>query len=294
MPINITAVQEHRIITSLEIDTIKNDDGEFTYIFATATKRYSLSYLTSEKISYRIIKAYFVGKPTVTIIAAYVPTKVTTADMKEEFYNNLLRGIESEPPHNVIIVLDDFNSRIRDDSHKTNPQVIRKSNYQDKTNDNGNRLVNMYQQTNLRQLQSCFPQPSRRQWTWKYPRGPKAQLDHILTNCRAYSSVKLGSDHRIVSASFKIRSRKFKRTLSGRKKYDWNKVIKNPEIRQQYQLERKSCFDVLNEVEHPETMHKDIVEIVGETAQKTIGNPPKHGPKNWVSDATIVYRNNPG
>ena len=139
--------------------------------------------------------------------------------MKEEFYNTLLRGIASEPPHNVIIVLDDFNSRIRDDSHKTNPQVIKKSNYQDKTNDNGNRLVNMYQQTNLRQLQSCFPQPSRRQWTWKYPRGPKAQLDHILTNCRAYSSVELGSDHRIVSASFKIRFRKFKRTLSGRKKY---------------------------------------------------------------------------
>ena len=274
------------MITSLEIDTIKSDDGEFTYIFATATKRHSLSYLTSEKISYRIIKGNY--NSSLRANWSY------NCWYERRILQQSFEAIESEPPHNVIIVLDDFNSRIRDDSHKTNPQVISKSNYQDKTNDNGNRLVNMYQQTNLRQLQSCFPQPSRRQWTWKYPRGPKAQLDHILTNSRAYSSVKLGSDHRIVSASFKIRFRKFKQTLSGRKKYDWNKVIKNPEIRQQYQLERKNCFDALNKVEHSETMHKDIVEIVGETAQKTIGNPPKHGPKNCVSDATIVYRNNPG
>ena len=35
-------------------------------------------------------------------------------------------------------------------------------------------------------------------------------------------------------------------------------------------------------------MYKDIVEIVGETAQKMIGNPPNCGPKLWVSDATLI------
>ena len=35
-------------------------------------------------------------------------------------------------------------------------------------------------------------------------------------------------------------------------------------------------------------MHKDIVKIVGETAQKEIGNPPKRGPKKWVYDATMT------
>ena len=39
MPIDIIAVQEHRMITSLEIDTIKSDDDEFTFIFVTATKQ---------------------------------------------------------------------------------------------------------------------------------------------------------------------------------------------------------------------------------------------------------------
>ena len=79
---------------------------------------------------------------------------------------------------------------------------------------------------------------------------------------------------------------------SDRKKYDWNKVIENPATRQQYQLELKNRFDTLPEVKDPETMHKNIVEIVGETAQKVIGNPPKRGPKKWVSDATLTLVTN--
>ena len=309
LPTDIIAVQEHRMITSLDIDTIKSDDGEFTFIFATATKqkvggvgilirkRHSSSYLTSEKVSDRIIKAYFAGNPMVTIIAAYAPTETATVDDKEDFYSDLLKAIESEPPHNVIIVLGDFNARIGDDSHKINPQIIGRNNYHDKTNDNGKRLVSICQQTNLRQVQSRFPQPSRKQWTWKHPRGSKAQLDHILvnakwvrsiTNCRVYNSIELDSDHRIVSANFKIRFRKFKQTPSDRKKYNWNKVIENLEICQQYQLELKNRFDALPEVEDSETMHNDIVEIIGECAQNVIGNPPKRRPKQWVSDASLT------
>ena len=43
-------------------------------------------------------------------------------------------------------------------------------------------------------------------------------------------------------------------------------------------------------------MHKDIVEIVGDIAQKVVGNPPKRGPKKWVSEVTLTLlasRDNP-
>ena len=97
-----------------------------------------------------------------------------------------------------------------------------------------------------------------------------------ITNCRSYSSIEL-------SANLKIRLKKFKQTPSGRKI-----GIENPEILKKYQLELKNCLDWLREVEDPEAMYKDIVEIVGETAQKMIGNPPNCGPKLWVSDATLI------
>ena len=89
-------LQEHRMITKLDIDIIKSDDREFTFIFATATKQKvsgvgrkpSSSYLTSEKISDRIIKAYFAGNHMVTIIAVYAATEVATTESKEEFYSD--------------------------------------------------------------------------------------------------------------------------------------------------------------------------------------------------------------
>ena len=150
------------------LDTIKSDDSEFIFIFATATKqkaagvsifirrKHSSSYLTSKNICDRIIKVYFTGNPIVTIIAAWVPTEVVTADSKKEFYNHLLKIIESEPLNNIITVLDNFNARIGDNSHKSNSQIIGNTNYHYKTNDNGKRLISICQQTNLRWVQSCF------------------------------------------------------------------------------------------------------------------------------------------
>ena len=46
-----------------------------------------------------------------------------------------------------------------------------------------------------------------------------------------------------------------------------------------YATATKRKIDALPEVVDPEKMYNDIVEIVGETAQKVIGNPPKRGPK---------------
>ena len=143
---------------------MKNDNGEFLFIYATVTKqkiggvglliknKHSSSYLTSEEISDKIIKVYFAGNPLVTIIATYAPTKTTASNDKEEFYNDLLKAIESEPTHSILVVLDNFNARIGDDSHKTNPQIIGRHNYHEKTNDNGKRLASLCQETNLRQV----------------------------------------------------------------------------------------------------------------------------------------------
>ena len=76
------------------------------------------------------------------------------------------------------------NTHALDDSHKTNPQIIGRNNYYEKTNDNGKRLVSLCQQTNLRQVPSRFPLLSRTQWTWKHPRGSKTVVPHI-GECKA-------------------------------------------------------------------------------------------------------------
>lgn len=96
------------MIADLDIAAIKIDDSEFTFIFATAARQKvggfrrkdSPSYLTSEKISNRIIEAYhgdyhFAGIPMVTIIAADSSAEVTTVNSREGFFNNLSQTVES-------------------------------------------------------------------------------------------------------------------------------------------------------------------------------------------------------
>ena len=152
----------------------------------------------------------------VTVIVAYAPTEDASPEDKLEFYDDLSSAINSEPPHNVTIVLGDFNARVGSDSHHHHSQVIGKHNYHLSTNDNGKRLLDLCHTTNQRHVQSRFPHPPKRMWTWKHPIGSLAQLDHILvnskwirsvTNCRAYNSVEIDSDHRILSARFNIRFR---------------------------------------------------------------------------------------
>ena len=107
-----------------------------------------------------------------------------------------------------------------------------------------------------------------------------------IINCRVFNSIKLDWDHRIASANFRIHFRKFKQTPSKGVKYDWNKAIENPEIGQQYQLELKNSFDALShDDDDPQTMHKNIAEIIAEAVQKVIGNPPKR-----LSPTETIYK----
>lgn len=110
----------------------------------------------------------------------------------------------------------------------------------------------------------------------------KIKVGQSVKNCWGYNSVKLGSDHKIVNENFKIHFSKFKQTSSDKKKTE------NLDTGQQYQLELKNRFDAFTEVDHPETMYKDIVEIVAESAQKVISNMPKRRSKKLVSDTTLT------
>ena len=122
-------------------------------------------------------------------------------------------------PHNLLFLAGDFNARIGTDSSQTSPVAIGMHAFHEITNNNGNKLVDFCEAANVRSTQTRFPHPKSRVWTWQHPnnRGKdlenRAQLDHILINgkwlnsvknVRAYNSVEVGSDHRIVSARIKI------------------------------------------------------------------------------------------
>ena len=142
-----------------------------------------------------------------------------------------------------------------------------------------------------------FPQPRSRLWTWMHPAGSTHQLDHILINskwtnslrnCRAYNSVELDSDHRIVSIKLVCSLRTTKGKPCKRPKFNW-KTLQDAATREQFQLELSNRFEALqcNNLSIPITERYDLFEnAVSEVAEKVVGKCKPCGMSSWVTDRT--------
>ncbi|XP_068704500.1 craniofacial development protein 2-like [Montipora foliosa] len=265
------------------------------------TKEMSKHLSVVEKVSDRIIEAHLEGNPAMSIVIGYVPTEGSDIDDKTNFYDQLQDAIENIPTHNTIVLVGDFNARIGQDSHTTNPRVIGKSTYHDQTNENGELLTRFCERHNLRPTQFRFPHPKGRVWTWEHPSGQRAHLDHIIVNakwlnsvrnCRAYGSVELDSDRRIVSVTVKISLRIQGANPVKPKRYNWNK-LESVSNRKEFQLELKNRFEPLRTLSADENMREFYNSFQGgveKAAEKVVGLiKPKKSP-NWVSHQTDKVR----
>ena len=184
------------------------------------------------------------------------------------------------------------------DSHVAHPMIVGRHCFHDSTNDNGERLVNLCQEHNLRPAQQRFPQPRCRQWTWMHPSGSKHQLDHILINnkwvnslrnCRAYNSVELDSDPRIVSILLATSLRTRKGKPCKRPKFNWRK-LQDPTTREEFQLELSNRFQALSMTDDSTNIterYESFETAVREVAEKVVGKREPCGLPSWVSDKTI-------
>ncbi len=171
--IDIVGIQEHRWITQDNISQQWSDDRDFLFIYSTASservggvgvlvrKKHVPAIRSMENISSRILVVHFEGNPRTSIVVVYAPTEMATADEKDLFYKDLSDTIINIPPHRLVVVLGDFNARIGMNSLKQYPQVIERHLYHEKSNNNGNRLVELCSQTQMREAQSIFPQPKK-------------------------------------------------------------------------------------------------------------------------------------
>ena len=94
---------------------------------------------------------------------------------------------------------------------------------------------------NLYSANTKFMKSKNQLWTFEYPNGQRAQLDHILVrkkwqnsirDCRPYSYFSsVGSDHRIVSAKVKLSLRVSKKSPPDpMKAIDWKKVANDKDL----------------------------------------------------------------
>ena len=311
--VDIVGIQEHRLITSNPTDELWSEDKQWVLIYSTASRERhgGVGILMSkciykclqgvESISNRIITATFHGNPKVTVTSVYAPTECASTDDKSNFYSRLEDHLDQVKKHNIHLVTGDFNARVGSDSHHTHPEVIGRHCFYKETNDNGERLVTMCEEHNLRPAQMKFPQPRKYQWTWMHPTGSTHQIDHILINrkwsnslrnCRAYNSVELDSDHRIVSIRLVCSLRTTKGKPCSRPKFAWEK-LQDSKVKQQFQIELSNRFEVLqcSDTYIPITQrYEQFVNAVTGAATKVVGKHRSCGLPSWVSDKTTKLK----
>ena len=131
-----------------------------------------------------------------------------------------------------------------------------------------------------------------------HPAGTKHQLDHILINskwvnslrnCRAYNSVELDSDHRIVSILLATSLRTSKGKPCKRPKFNRRK-LQDPTTREEFQLELSNRFQALSANDDSINIterYESFETAVREVAEKVVGKREACGLPSWVSDETI-------
>ena len=101
-----------------------------------------------ERISNRIMKANFRGNPAMTIVVAYAPTEPAEESVKDTYFCQLRSTLESVPPHNFLAILTDANARFGKDD------VL--FSYNETTNDNGNRHLEVMEEHHLVAANTLF------------------------------------------------------------------------------------------------------------------------------------------
>ena len=123
------------------------------------------------------------------------------------------------------MVTGDLIARIVKDSHEKNPRIVGLAGYYENTNDSGQRMIEFCEAIDLRIAHSHFLNRKVRLYTFTGPKEDRQQLDHLMIRCkwwkaityfRAFNTIDIGSDHRIVSVNFRHLLRANKRTPNGR------------------------------------------------------------------------------
>ena len=200
------------------------------------------------------------------------------------------------------MVTGDFNARIGKDCHETNPRIVGPACYYENTNDNGQRMIEFCEATDLRIAHSHFLNRKARLYTYIGPKEDRQQLDHIMirckwwksiTNCRAYNSIDIGSDHRIVSANFRLSLRANKRNPNGRCQYNWAK-LSDPCIQRKFDMELRNRFNSLmdetipsNNVSEVQKQANSFDKALIHSSENILGKKLKSKHASWVSAQTI-------
>ena len=239
----------------------RNDEKHHGGVAIIMNRNVTKAILEYAPVNERIIRARFQAKQgKLTIIQCYAPTNEADDEEKTDFYLALQSEIEKVPTHDVTIVMGDLNAKVGNDN-TGNERVMGKYGCGN-INDNGERLVDLCGTNNLVIGGTFFPHREIHKLTWISPNGrDKNQIDHIiingkwrrsLQNVRVMRGADVASDHHPVVANIKLKLKKTSTHVNVKRKFDVGR-LQDPKIQQEFKLEIKNRFQLLENLSTEDT-----------------------------------------
>lgn len=249
-----------------------------------------------------IITARFYSKYIkTTIIQVYAPTNKVEDEAKETFHDQLQKTLDAVPGHDMLLVMGDWNAKVGA-RQEGKSGIVGKHGLNCERNDNDNRFVTFCASNNLAIASTMFPHKDVHKYTWTSPDGQHCnQIDHMavrpqfkrsVQDTRVHRGADAGSDHNLVITKAKPRLNSTGKKQERTTRFEESR-LRVPEIRQQFQLELRNRFSILqtsdqNDMgaddhqnsEQPDQSNK-IKTAYTETALKVLGHRKKC--KSWIS-----------
>lgn len=153
---------------------------------------------------------------TVHILSVYAPTLCSTAETKDEFYEELETTIREIPATEHLFMLGDFNARVGADPDSW-PRSIGHFGV-GKLNENGQRLLELCSYHDLCITNTFFATKPQHRVSWRHPRSRHwHQLDLVITrrpslNCvlttRSFHSADCDTDHSLVGSKVRLQPKR--------------------------------------------------------------------------------------
>ena len=225
-------------------------------------------------------------KVNATLISVYAPTMTSPDDTKENFFNQLRKTLRDIPHPDKLILMGDFNARVRRDYEKW-PRVIGRYGVGN-CNANGELPLALCSEFELLLTNTVFKQREEHKTTWMHPRSKHWHLiDYIITrqrdrmdvhNTRAMRGANCWTDHQLIRSkiAFAIRPKRRKQGSTKPAKLNTSRLHSNP---QRVRLEQDMGKALTNwKVQDGMTVDQtwtSLSEVVYKTANNALGKPER-------------------
>ncbi len=227
-----------------------------------------------------------------SLINAHAPTNESIDDVKDLFYEKLVKAYNDCPRHDVKIVLGDMNAKVgREEAYRP---TIGKWSLHEETNENGLRLIDFAAQQGMVIKGSFFMHKKIHQATWESPDGnTRNQIDHCLVDGRHFSDVinvkvcrgaNVDSDHYLVVVDVRAHlSRAQTNRSSTTRKFALSK-LKDPIVSEQF---ARNISTRVNQQMQPNDLNEQwqqLNQIIKDVAINTIGFETPTSRNTWFDD----------